>query len=104
MNPYLAARAEGRPRTVNHEEASALAEWVEVLTVPQSIDKAVDHTCMMPAGLSLPPRLRKLQEDHVNSSPQAYVRLLAHLLTNTSGRVYLGKDLEKLYLILAPNH
>ncbi|MFE4081792.1 SIR2 family protein [Paenarthrobacter sp. YIM B13468] len=96
MKPYFAARAEGRPRTVDQEEASALAEWVEVLQAPQSIDKAVEYVGMMPAGLGRPPRLRKIQENRVKASPRAYARLLAHLLTNTQGPYYLERYLENL--------
>jgi hypothetical protein len=100
MRAYLAARVEGRPRTLNTQEASALAEWVEVLESPPSIEKAIEYICLMPAALSLHPRLRKVEEDRIKSSPNAYAQLLAHLLTNTARPLYWGRDIEKLYMIL----
>lgn len=100
MKRYLAARVEGRPRTLDAIEASALAEWVEVLDSPQSIEKAIEYICMMPAALSFPSGLRKIGEDRVRSVPDAYARLLAHLLRNTARPQYLGGDLKRLYMIL----
>ncbi|WP_144661296.1 SIR2 family protein [Paenarthrobacter nicotinovorans] len=100
MNPYLAARTEGRPRIVERAEASAMAEWADVLNAPQSFEKAVEYICAMPAGLSQPARLRTIQEDRISSSPRAYAQLLAHLLSNTETPYYVGRDLERLYLIL----
>lgn len=101
MKAYLAARVEGRPRTLDAQEASALAEWVEVLDSPRSIERAIEYIRLMPAALSFPPRLRKMEDSRVKSAPNAYAQLLAHLLTNTARPQYLGRDLEKLYMILA---
>lgn len=103
MKAYLAARTEGRPRTGNEMEASALAEWVEVLATQQSIEKAIEYICLMPAALSFPTGVRKIKEDRVRMAPNAYAQLSAHLLKNTDPPCYLGRDLEKLYLILRDN-
>lgn len=102
MRLYLKARTEGRPRSAPPEEASALAGWVDVLSAPENIKKAVDLICLMPAGLSTPTlRLRKMDENRLRSAPNAFARLLAHLMQNSTPPQYLSSDLERVYLVLA---
>ncbi|MDR6506753.1 SIR2 family protein [Arthrobacter oryzae] len=101
MKPYMKARMEGRPRGASPKEATALAEWVDVLSKTESIQKAVEVICTMPAGFkALLPRLRKMTDDRIRLAPRAFAQLLAHLLGNSSSPQHIGQELERVYMTL----
>lgn len=82
MRDYWANRLDSIPLRLTFEEASALAGWV--VHLEDSFEEAVGLAVASPAGLEQHGQLLRELSNHVEHSPTACARLLAHLLAGTN--------------------
>ncbi|MFI9561174.1 SIR2 family protein [Nonomuraea endophytica] len=87
MRPYWQNRIDGVPRQMTTDEASAMAAWVMHLT--SSISEGVNLATAHPAGLrSRGGVLRNMNNERVDRAPDAFAKLIAHLLRDTEPPFY----------------
>lgn len=100
MKAYWADRLASVPIAMTDDEASAMAEWVTALdaSFAEGVDLAVRHVAGLQEHTSLVHRLPT--SELVKKHPFDTARLLAHLLSGTTGPFYDWHSLEQLVPVL----
>ncbi|GAA1843430.1 DUF4020 domain-containing protein [Asanoa iriomotensis] len=94
MQQYWKHRLNSLPTRLTFEEASALATWVPRLT--DSMEAGVELATAHQAGLTERHTLDDWTDERLAQAPGLFARLLAHLLTGTTGPVW--EDIERVAL------
>ncbi|WP_305785572.1 SIR2 family protein [Symbioplanes lichenis] len=101
MRSYWRNRLDSRPLSLTDGEASAMAAWA--LRLKDSTDEAVTLATRHGARFDPHTRLLKSFDDRVEEHPEAYGRLLLHLLRATEKPFYGGRRLGAIVEKLRPS-
>ncbi len=96
MRSYWQRRLQSVPRRMNTQEASAMARWAIYLgdSLSEGIDLAIRHRAGLPQHSSF---LHALNEERLNSGPEHFAHLVAHVLAGTQMPFYEGYELPQIF-------